>query len=154
MALAKTRAGGMDPQPTTRTHTMNKLIQSLLCGAALISTLALAGPAAAAPELSGQININTATEGQLDLLPGIGPSIAKKVLAYRASKDFGDITHLMRIKGIGRKTFNKLKPYLAVDGATTLQAVGSAPAGKDKAKNSKNPSNADNADNVDNADNG
>ena len=112
---------------------MHKLIQSLLCSAALLSALAIASPAAAAPELSGQINLNTATESQLDLLPGIGPSIAKKVLAYRASKDFGDITHLMRIKGIGRKTFNKLKPFLSVEGATTLQAVGSAgKAGKAK----------------------
>ena len=105
---------------------MHKLIRSLLCGAALISALAISTPASAAPELSGQININTATEGQLDLLPGIGPSIAKKVLAYRSSKEFGDITHLMRIKGIGRKTFNKLKPYLSIDGANTLQAVGTA----------------------------
>ena len=105
---------------------MHKLIRSLLCGAALISALAISTPASAAPELSGQININTATEGQLDLLPGIGPSIAKKVLAYRSSKEFGDITHLMRIKGIGRKTFNKLKPYLSVEGANTLQAVGTS----------------------------
>ena len=105
---------------------MHKLIQSLLCGAALISALAVSSPASAAPELSGQVNINTATEGQLDLLPGIGPSIAKKVLAYRTSKNFGDITHLMRIKGIGRKTFNKLKPYLIVDGTTTLTVAGSS----------------------------
>lgn len=105
---------------------MRKLIQSLLCGAALMSTLFVAAPAMAAPELAGQVNINTATEGELDLLPGVGPSIAKKVIAYRKSKKFADITHLMRIRGIGRKTFAKLKPFLSVEGQTTLHVAGAA----------------------------
>lgn len=111
---------------------MRKLIQSLLCGAALMSTLFATAPAMAAPELAGQVNINTASESELDLLPGVGPSIAKKVIAYRKSKKFGEITHLMRIRGIGRKTFSKLKPFLAVEGQTTLHVIGNS-----EKKNSK-----------------
>lgn len=122
---------------------MRKLIQTLLCGVALASTFALATPASAAPELAGQININTATAAELDLLPGVGPSIAAKVLAYRESRSFGDVTHLMRVKGIGRKTFKKLKPFLAIDGDTTLRIDG------DKAKPAKATSDDDDADTVD-----
>jgi competence protein ComEA len=103
---------------------MRKLIQSVLCGVALASTFALVTPASAAPELAGTININTATAAELDLLPGVGPSIAAKVLAYRESRSFGDVTHLLRVKGIGRKTFKKLKPFLTTDGATTLRVAG------------------------------
>ena len=118
---------------------MRTIIQSLLCGAALISALAISSPAAAAPELAGQVNINTATEAELDLLPGIGPSLAKKVVAYRDSKQFGDITHLMRIKGVGRKTFAKLKPYLTVDGGTSIRVAGSQAKPKTKAKSKSEP---------------
>ncbi|MCA9635641.1 MAG: helix-hairpin-helix domain-containing protein [Myxococcales bacterium] len=114
---------------------MKKLIQTLLGAAALASALTFATPASAAPELSGRININTATEAELDLLPGVGPSIAHKVITYRESKPFGDITHLLRIKGIGRKTFAKLKPFLSIDGATTLHVVdGDGGGGADDAK--------------------
>ncbi|MCA9658409.1 MAG: helix-hairpin-helix domain-containing protein [Myxococcales bacterium] len=125
---------------------MRKLIQSILCGVALASTFALATPASAAPELAGTININTATAAELDLLPGVGPSIAAKVLAYRESRSFGDITHLLRVKGIGRKTFKKLKPFLTIDGETTLRAAGEA-----KPTSSGDSSQTDDADDIDDA---
>ena len=125
---------------------MRKLIQSILCGVALASTFALATLASAAPELAGTININTATAAELDLLPGVGPSIAAKVLAYRESRSFGDITHLLRVKGIGRKTFKKLKPFLTIDGETTLRAAGEA-----KPTSSGDSSQTDDADDIDDA---
>ena len=102
---------------------MKKLMHTLLCGGVLASLVALSNPAAAAPALDGKININTASEVELDLLPGIGPSIAKKVVDYRRQRPFEDTTHLMRIKGIGRKTYNKLKPFLATQGETTLKVA-------------------------------
>jgi competence protein ComEA len=76
----------------------------------------------AAP-LEGTVNINTATSAQLELLPGIGPATAKKVLTYRAKHPFKEASHLLRIKGVGRKTFAKLKPYVRVSGPTTLHEV-------------------------------
>jgi len=102
---------------------MHKFLRSFLCSSLLAGALLSSTAAFAAPELSGQINLNTASQEQLELLPGVGPAIAKKVVDYRAQKPFEDPTHLMRIKGIGRKTFAKLKPYLAVKGESTLHEV-------------------------------
>jgi competence ComEA-like helix-hairpin-helix protein len=79
----------------------------------------------AAPRLEGTVNLNTATKEQLMLLPGVGPATADKVLAYRKQRQFHRPAHIMRIKGIGKKTFAKLRPYLAVEGETTLHAAGS-----------------------------
>lgn len=102
---------------------MFKSILTMLSGAALAATFLFASPAHAAPELEGQININTATQEQLELLPGIGPSMAKKIVDYRAAKPFAEPLQVVRIKGIGRKTFEKLKPMLTVKGETTLREV-------------------------------
>lgn len=62
------------------------------------------------------ININTATKEQLVLLPGIGDSTADKILAYR--KDHGGfktIDDIMKIKGIGTKKFDKMKPFITTE---------------------------------------
>jgi len=74
-------------------------------------------------KLEGKLNVNEASEDQWVMLPGIGPSTAAKIMAYRAKQKFGDTTHLMRIKGIGRKTYNNLKPFLTMDGPTTLRKL-------------------------------
>ena len=77
-----------------------------------------------APVLEGTLNMNTATEKQWQLLPGIGPSTSKKIVAYRNKHPFQQPMNLMRIKGVGRKTFNACKPFLTLKGATTLTVVG------------------------------
>lgn len=62
------------------------------------------------------ININTAPKEQLILLPGIGDSTADKILMYR--KDHGafkSIEDIMKIKGIGTKKFEKMKPFITID---------------------------------------
>lgn len=62
------------------------------------------------------ININYAPKEQLILLPGIGESTAEKILMYR--KEYGSfkkIEDIMKIKGIGAKKFEKLKPYITID---------------------------------------
>ncbi|MEE9382361.1 MAG: helix-hairpin-helix domain-containing protein [Nannocystaceae bacterium] len=76
--------------------------------------------AARATQLEGMLNVNTATASQWQLLPGVGPSTADKIVVYRQRKPFAEVSHVMRIKGIGRKTFNKIKPYLTMKGSTTL----------------------------------
>lgn len=78
------------------------------------------------PVLEGRVNLNTATKEQLMLLPGVGPATAEKLLAYRAQRRFGRVSHIMRVKGVGKKTYARLRPYLAVDGDTTLHAVSPA----------------------------
>ena len=69
------------------------------------------------------VNLNTATRHELMLLPGVGPATAAKVVAYRARRKFARTSHLMRIKGIGKKTYARLRPFLTVDGETTLKAA-------------------------------
>jgi competence protein ComEA len=119
-------------------HTISsRFVASLLLGTVL-GGLVGAAPASAAtasagfqltaPVLDGKVNLNTASEPELELLPGIGPAMAKKIVAHRAQQPFKEPLHLLRIKGIGRKTFDRIKGMLAVEGPTTLRVVGDAPA--------------------------
>jgi competence protein ComEA len=64
---------------------------------------------------SGAIDINSATATRLTDLPGIGPSKAKAIVAYReANGPFSAPEDLMKVKGIGAKTFEALKSRVAV----------------------------------------
>ena len=61
------------------------------------------------------INLNTATQAQLETLPGIGAKAAQRILEYRQKNgSFKKPEDLMNVKGIGEKAFLKLKPYLTV----------------------------------------
>ena len=66
------------------------------------------------------VNIQTATQAELELLPGIGSSKAAAIVAYRERRPFQRIEHLMRVRGIGRATFRRLRNMLTIDGPTTL----------------------------------
>lgn len=125
---------------------MTTSIRTLACSiafalAALVGGSALAAPATAelaaspdtgdasarfdaAVELEGQINVNTASEAELELLPGVGPAIAGRIVSYRAKRPFKHRSHVMRVKGVGKKTYLKIKPFLAVEGETTLRVAG------------------------------
>ncbi len=61
------------------------------------------------------LNLNSASGAQLQLLPGIGPKMAQRILEYRKSSGgFRSIEQVMEVNGIGPKKFEKLKPYLKV----------------------------------------
>lgn len=67
-------------------------------------------------KINGKININTASATALTALPGIGPSKAKRIVDYRKTKGkFNKIIDIKKVKGIGPKTFEKLKQYLTTE---------------------------------------
>ena len=73
---------------------------------------------ATAPVRSGQaavpgkpVNLNTATLEELDTLPGVGPATARLIVEGRP---YGAVEDLMRVKGIGQATFDKLKGLVTV----------------------------------------
>jgi comEA protein len=69
----------------------------------------------AAAAITTPININTATAVQLEALPGIGPRTAQAIIDHRQKNGgFKKIEELMNVKGIGEKSFLKLKPMVTV----------------------------------------
>ena len=106
-------------------------IASRLALAAVLLVAAL--PAAAAPK-GNAVNINAADAAQLALLPRVGPSVAQKIIDYRKKNGpFKSTDDLMLVQGIGEKTYQLIKPYVATAGETTLkEKVKAGRPGSDK----------------------
>ncbi|HEX4823229.1 MAG TPA: helix-hairpin-helix domain-containing protein [Candidatus Polarisedimenticolaceae bacterium] len=61
------------------------------------------------------VDINTATSADLEAVPGIGKSLASRILAFREKNGaYGSVDDLLKIQGIGEKSLEKLRPYLVV----------------------------------------
>ncbi|KPK68371.1 hypothetical protein AMJ87_12035 [candidate division WOR_3 bacterium SM23_60] len=64
-------------------------------------------------ELTVQISVNAASTEELETLPGIGPSLASRIIEYRhIHGGFKTLDDLKNVKGIGEKLFAKIQPYL------------------------------------------
>ena len=91
----------------------------LIVGLAVTAQAGQEGPRRATPTVktsaSSPLNLNTATVAQLEALPGIGKSVAERILEYREkSGGFKKVEDLMNVRGIGEKSFLKLKPLITV----------------------------------------
>jgi competence protein ComEA len=74
-----------------------------------------AGAARAKATAASPVNLNSASAPQLQTLPGVGPSTAQRIVEYRQKNgSFKKIEELMNVKGIGEKSFLKLKPLITV----------------------------------------
>ena len=63
------------------------------------------------------VNLNTAGMEELDTLPGIGESLAGRIIAWReANGPFTSIEQIMEVSGIGEATFAELRDRVTVDG--------------------------------------
>ena len=71
---------------------------------------------AEAPKAAGpKVNINTASQAELEGLPRIGPKIAEQIIQYRTQNgNFKKIEEIMKVKGIGEKLFNQLKDLITI----------------------------------------
>lgn len=96
---------------------MKRRKRTALLAVTLLSLLA-ALPAGAA---DGVVNINTADAAALSLLPGVGPSTAGRIVEFRTENgEFEAPTDLMLVRGIGERSFERMRPYVAIEGETTL----------------------------------
>jgi competence protein ComEA len=108
-------AGG--PLPGTDTISLN-LARVLADGEQLV----VGAPAPAAPSpgdpaapagATGPISLNSATAGQLETLPGVGPVLAQHILTYRTTHGpFTSTTQLRDVTGIGPHRYNDLRPLV------------------------------------------
>ena len=103
-------------------------MKQLLYGMLVVFCLLLAGPFVAgaaegkgtAPEVKAQaavatVNINSATVKELENLPGIGKATAENIVAYRtANGPFKTRDDLLKVKGVGNKTLEKVRQLIAV----------------------------------------
>ena len=107
--------------------------------ALVLMTLSVASYAADAESSSSSsqqvVNINTADISQLALLPRVGEKAAQRIVDYRKEHGpFRKATDLMQVKGIGAKTFERMAPYIALEGKTTLTTKVRSPRTKPASK--------------------
>lgn len=63
----------------------------------------------------GKVNLNSATQDQLEELPGVGPVLATRIIEYRQKKGrFTAIRQLMEVEGIGQKKYESLKDLVTI----------------------------------------
>jgi competence protein ComEA len=91
--------------------------------AALGLALGAAGGASAAdPALSGVVNVNTASEQELQLLPGVGEARARAIVEARKQKGgFKSVDELEEVKGIGEAGLAQMRPFVTLSGQTTAR---------------------------------
>ncbi|MCE7974068.1 MAG: helix-hairpin-helix domain-containing protein [Leptolyngbya sp. PLA1] len=62
------------------------------------------------------LDLNSATQAELELLPGIGPATAKAIIDFRRQLGgFKSVDDLDKVPGIGAKTLNRVRPYLRLN---------------------------------------
>ena len=89
---------------------------------ALLLVLGLASTVWA--EAGTRVDLNNASQKQLETLPGIGPALAERIVQHRTKNgDFRRVEELMNVKGIGEKKFLRLKDSVFVTQTVQKSAV-------------------------------
>jgi competence protein ComEA len=94
------------------------LAAAVLCGVLGFGAVAAAPEGAKAPAASaksGAVDLNSASEEQLQEVPGIGPALAKKIVDFRKENGpFKTVEDLLKVRGVGEKSLERLRPHLTV----------------------------------------
>ena len=107
---------------TVQRHTAPPLPPALVASEGAPRADSLAPLASPEPAI---INVNTASVERLQELPGIGPALSGRIERYRAQSPFDAIEDLRKVRGIGPKTLEALRPLVSVapaDGPTPSAA--------------------------------
>jgi len=67
-----------------------------------------------APPGTARVDVNRASASDLEALPGIGPALAARIVAAREEQMFSSLDDLVRVRGIGEATIERLRPYASV----------------------------------------
>ncbi|MFC8447822.1 helix-hairpin-helix domain-containing protein [Kitasatospora sp. NPDC057223] len=74
-----------------------------------------APPPSGGPAPGSPVSLNHATPEQLDTLPGVGPTLAQRIIAFRqAHGSFRSLDQLRQVSGIGARTYDEMKPLLTL----------------------------------------
>ena len=82
------------------------------------------------------VNINTASQSELEALKGVGPAKAKAIVEYRTQNGlFGSVDDLAKVNGIGPGTLNQIRNEITVDNASTAEEQEKIAVGQKEASN-------------------
>ena len=73
-----------------------------------------AAAAAGAQEKGGLLDLNSASQDELETLPGIGPKLAAEIIAYRSRAPFASVDDLTNVSGIGPKKLEGVRNLVTV----------------------------------------
>jgi competence protein ComEA len=101
---------------------MTRILMAVVAAMALSTSVAHAQARPSAPKqaatAAAPVNLNTATADQLATIPGVGVKTAERIIEYRQKNGgFKKIEDLMNVRGVGEKSFLKMKPLITVGAA-------------------------------------